>query len=620
MQNNKRIVLLGAGYGGVLTAKKLARKLRKEHDVEIIIIDKKPYHTMLTELHEVAANRVPEDSIKIFLSKIFAKRKVKVVLDEIKDIDFKNKVLKSDSKSYEYDYLVIGTGSRPTYFNTPGAEEFAKKLWSYEEAVDLKAHILDVFRKATCETDPIKRQKLLTFVVIGAGFTGIEMIGELAEWKNRLCIDFHIDKKDVKLYVVDALKRVLPILPENLSIKAERRLRRLGVEIITDACITEVTKDSIRYCDKDEIKASTIVWAAGVEGADIVGKLDLQQKGRKRIQTNDKLQSVDYNNVYVVGDNIFYIPEGDDKPVPQMVENAEHASSTVAHNLCSDIKGGEKKSYKPHFHGTMVSIGGRYGVAHVGMPGKFFAVSGFIAMFIKHFINVVYFFQVEGFNKVWSYMMHEFFHIKDRRSIVGGHLSKASPNFWLVILRLFLGYKWLAEGIDKVGKVIADPTKIFLIPAKAAATATQANPDAVTGASEKVGEAATQWGQAIPVPEFISNIVKWSMDTFFYTSNGGYTPLAYIFQTGMILAEVVIGLMLIAGLFTALASVVSIAMGVMIWTSGMAPLEMIWYMVAAIALIGGAGSVFGLDYYVLPFLKRYWKKIGFVKKYYLYTD
>ncbi|WP_432663782.1 NAD(P)/FAD-dependent oxidoreductase [Wukongibacter baidiensis] len=660
MSGKKKIVLLGGGYGGILTAKKLANKLKKDSNVEITLIDRNPYHTMLTELHEVAAGRVSEDSIRIDLKKVFAKRRVDVVLDEITNIDFDSRILRSEKNSYEYDYLVIGTGSKPTFFGITGAKEFSHQLWSYDDAVNLKEHILDMFRKAVKETDKKKRQRMLTFVVVGGGFTGIEMIGELGEWKNRLCKDFDIDKKEVSLYVVDALPKILPIFPDKLINKAERRLKKLDIQIITSARITEVAKDSVTLGDKGSIDTNTVIWAAGVEGSDVVGDMNINQEGRKRVVTNEKLQSVDHKNVYVVGDNIFYVPEGEERPVPQMVENAEHSAKLVAHNIYTDIKGGEKKAYKPAFHGAMVCIGGRYGVAHLGAPGKFFTLSGFFAMFVKHFINLVYFFQVAGFNKCWSYLMHEIFHIKDKRSLVGGHFAKSSPNFWLVPLRLLVGYKWLAQGLEKLPKIIKDPSHIFLIPPPAAADATSAASTAAqqgaetvaqvaadvtsvasataaqgasavsqaaaatvadaTSAATAAADTASNVAAGLPVPEFIQEIVGWSMETFFYTSDGGYTVLAEIFQAGMVIAEVIVGILLIIGLFTAVSSIVSVAIGMMVWSSGMASYEMLWYLGGGIALIGGSGSVFGLDYYVLPLLKKLWKKIGIVKKYYLYTD
>ena len=134
----KRVVVLGAGYSGVLTAKKLAKKLSQ---ATITIIDKKPYHTMLTELHEVAANRVDEDSIKMELKEIFAHRDVRVVLDRIINFDVDNKVLEGEASSYEYDILVLAAGSKPTFFGVEGASEHSHTLWSFEDAVILREHI-----------------------------------------------------------------------------------------------------------------------------------------------------------------------------------------------------------------------------------------------------------------------------------------------------------------------------------------------------------------------------------------------------------------------------------------------------------------------------------------------
>jgi NADH dehydrogenase len=617
MSDKKRIVILGGGYGGILTGKKLARKFKKSEEIEITLIDKKPFHAMLTELHEVAAGRVPEDALRIDLKKIFAGRNVNVIMDEIKDVDFKGKVLISDDTKYPYDYLVMAAGSKPTFFGVPGAKENAFQLWTFDDAVEIREHILTMFRNAIRERDPEKRRKMLTFVVVGCGFTGIEMIGELAEWKDRLCKDFYVEPEDVKLYAVDMLPKVLPIFPDNLSQKAERVLIKFGVEILTGSSITEVGKGFVKLGDKGTLEADTVIWAAGVEGADVMERIDVKREGRNRIVTNDKLQSVEHENVYVVGDNIFFIPEGEQRPVPQMVENAEHSAATVAHNIIAEIKGGEMEIYKPQFHGAMVCIGGRTGVAHLGMPGKFFGLTGFFAMFVKHFINLVYFIQVAGFNKCWTYLMHEIFHVKDNRSLVGGHFAKASPNFWLVPLRLFVGWKWFEQGWHKLPDVLADPSNIFLIPAKVVDGATSAS--AAEWLANNGGEAAEAI-TALPVPGFIASMVEWSMNAFFYTADGGFTGLASVFQTGMVLGEVLFGLALIGGMFTAVSSIATLAMGAMIWASGMAPTEMLWYMAGGIALIGGSGSTFGLDYYVLPFLKKIWKKIGFVKKWYLYTE
>ena len=371
--------------------------------------------------------------------------------------------------------------------------------------------------------------------------------------------------------------------------------------------------------------------------------------------TNDHLQAKDYQDVYVVGDNIFYIPEGEERPVPQMVENAEHSAPVVAHNIAVDIKGGEYKTYKPTFHGSMVCIGSRYGVAQVGMPGMWFNLSGFFAMASKHLINLVYFVQVLGFNKIWSYLMHEFFHTKNNRSMVGGLLSNSAPVFWKFPLRIFVGFMWLQQGLTKLPKVIHDFNNVFLLPsppkADTLSAASGAVSEAVTAASGVVTEVVTQasgvvtetvnqvaangdifttisnlihdfmnWIAVLPVPGFVSDMVNWSMDAFFYTPDGTqFTTLASLVQGGMIFGEIIFGIMLIIGLFTPVAAIGTIAMGCMIWASGMAPTEMLWYLVGGFALIGNSGMVLGLDYYVWPWLREMMKRIPLIKKCYLYV-
>ncbi|MGX8700976.1 NAD(P)/FAD-dependent oxidoreductase [Caproiciproducens sp.] len=452
----KKIVIIGAGYSGLLTAKKLAKRLKKQEDVSITIIDKNPFHTMLTELHEVAAGRVDEDSIKISLSRVFAGRKVNVKLDTVQSIDFEQKSVAGISESYGYDYLVLAAGSKPTFFGIPGAEEYAHTLWSYEDAVHLKEHIHEFFRKAARTADPEEKKKLLTFYVVGAGFTGIEMVGELAEYVPVLCDKYEIDRSLVTIYDVDVLPRIVPILPDKLSNKIERRLSKMGVGLKLNAGVVSIGEDYIEIKSGETVTretAGTVIWTAGIESAEIAGEAAkvLQSARRGRIQTDAYLRSVDNPNVYVVGDDILYTPEGEKTPVPQLVENCEQSSGVAARNIIAALTGtGEMEEYKPKFHGVMVCVGGRYGVAHVGLPNHMFSLPSFLAMFAKHFINIIYFIQVLGWNKIFSYMKHEFFTVRHDRSFVGGHFSNKTPSFLLVALRIWLGMVWLYEGVMKI--------------------------------------------------------------------------------------------------------------------------------------------------------------------------
>ena len=309
----RHIVIVGAGYGGVLTAKKLARRLKAEADIRITLIDRNPFHTMLTELHEVAAGRVEEDSIRMNLDRIFAGRRVNVVLDTVESLNFENRVAVGREGSYPYDILVLASGSKPTFFGVPGAEEHAKTLWSYEDAVRLREHILESFRQAERAADPVERQRLLTFYVVGAGFTGVEMIGELAEYVPILCRQFGIDRSLVSLHNVDILPRPIPNLPEKLSDKVVRRLAKMGVQIEMQTGVTAIGPDYIELKAGGEPvrrPAGTVIWTAGIESADIAANAaaSLPSAGRGRIQVDESLHVIGRPEIYVVGDNMMYTP------------------------------------------------------------------------------------------------------------------------------------------------------------------------------------------------------------------------------------------------------------------------------------------------------------------------
>ncbi|MDF2589582.1 MAG: FAD-dependent pyridine nucleotide-disulfide oxidoreductase [Anaerocolumna sp.] len=691
----KKIVIVGAGYSGILTAKKLAKKLKKHNDVSVTIVDKNPFHTMLTELHEVAANRVDEDSIKISLKRVFAGRKVNVKLDTVTSIDFNSKKVIGANESYQYDYLVLSAGSKPTFFGIPGAEEHSFKLWSYEDAIVLREHIQNTFRKASLEPKAEERKRMLTFYVVGAGFTGVEMIGELAEYVPFLCEKYEINRSEVTMVNVDGLSRPIPNLPEKLSAKVTKRLEKMGVKLIMNAFVSSVGSDFIELKQNDKIShytCGTVIWAAGIQSADVTKEagstLELQRGGR--IQVDSYLRSVKDESVYVIGDNMYFIPEGEDRPVPQMVENCEQSSETAAHNIVCALTGqGKMEVYKPAFHGVMVCIGGRYGVAHVGLPNHMFSLPSFFAMFAKHFINIIYFIQVLGWNKIFSYIKHEFFTIRNCRSFVGGHFSNRTPSFLLVALRVWLGAIWVYEGIMKVVEGWLTSPKLagffggadawynsILNPATGAGTtdavtsATTAAvdtgiqtmsltthaakviklaADTVTGASEAAGGATDAAGEVVAavgkvlmnfnflglfkvifvcgkdlahstISDFAFKLDVPLMDWFVKNVILANDGIQLFMQIFIVVAEILIGLALIGGLFTTPAAAFSLVLQFMfVCTTGLY-LGTFWMIFAGIAVLIGAGRTLGLDYYAMPALKKLWKRLPIVRKLYIYND
>jgi NADH:ubiquinone reductase (H+-translocating) len=668
----KNIVIVGAGYSGILTAKKLAKKFKKNPEVTITIIDKNPFHTMLTELHEVAASRVDEDSIKISLKKVFAGRKVKVVHDTVTSINFESKKVVGNAGDYQYDILVLAAGSKPTFYGVPGAEEHSYKLWSYDDAVILKDRIHNLFRQAACETNIEERKKLLSFYVVGAGFTGVEMVGELAEYVPILCEKYEIDRSEVTLFDVDGLSRVIPNLTEKLSAKVARRLEKMGVTLIMNATVSSVGSDYIELKQNDKLNhytAGTVIWAAGIQSADITqeaGK-DLELTRGARIQVDSYLRSSKDEKVFIAGDNMYYVPEGEERPVPQMVENCEQCADVIAHNVTCSLRGqGEMEVYKPAFHGVMVSIGGRYGVAQVGTPNHMFSLASFFAMFTKHFINIVYFIQVLGWNKVFSYLKHEFFTVRNCRSFVGGHFSNRTPSFLLVPLRVWLGAVWVFEGVMKIVEGWFKSAKLtgffgganswydsLLNGASAAATsaATAVTTAAASGAADATSSATAAGGTegaAEAIGHVIMNFDFLGLIRFIFVSGKSlaestisdyafkldipvmnwfvnhlilpYDGMQMFMQIFIVVAEILVGLALMGGLLTGPAALVSLVLQFMfVCTTGLY-LSNFWMLFGGVALLIGAGRTLGLDYYAMPGLKKVWKKLPIVRKLYIYND
>lgn len=663
--SRKQVLILGGSYAGVKAGKTLHKIFKNDENVEITVIDRHNFHTLMTELHEVAGHRTEPDSVKIDLKKIFAGRKVNVVVDEITKFDLANKQLSSENNVYPFDYLIMGTGNEPNFFGIEGAAENSHTLWSYEDAVNLREHIENMFIKASCEPDESERKKLLTFAVCGGGFTGVEMVGELGEAKIHLAKKHGVNVNEVTIYNIEAMDRILNMLESDAQVaKVEKRYKKLGVQLLKNAPIVNIANDSFTLKDGTKIPSYTLIWTAGIKNTKFTSSLGLDMGRCDRVNVNDYMQPyMDgevLNNVFIVGDSACYITE-EDGPMPQIVEAAEQSAHTAALNVAALIQGKDLHKHTQKYHGFMVSVGSRYAVADTG-----FKTSGFFAQFIKHMVNVYYQFMVGGLRQIWNYARHEFFHIKNRRSFVGGHFSTSSKNFWKLPLRLWLGYMWLVEGVVKIaegwlekpmvinmmnaiagyntnggsggtdgGSAATESFSQGIIEASANGANVYATPlsDSGTWATEAEGatEGAAEVAEALDLP----GIIQWAVDHkpsgygdslmkapefMLDIMNKWMTPIEVPVQSIMVIAEILIGLCLIAGLFTFLSSAASIGMGIGIIFTGMADSTMIWYIVAAFALIQGSGSAFGLDYYVLPKIKSIWSKTKFAKKSYLYFD
>ena len=626
--DKKHIVVLGGGYAGVHAAKHLHKAFKKYQDkVEITLIDKNRHHILMTELHEIAGNRVGEDSVKISFDRIFSGKMVNVVQDTIGDIDFKGQILKGERSSYHYDQLIIGTGAQTADFNIPGVKEHAFYLWSLDDALRIRCHIEQMVKDASREADQKKREQMLTFVIAGGGFTGVELVGELTEWLPTLCKDNGIDfKKEVRLINCEALGNILNMLPEKPRDKAVKYMEKKGVEIMLNSLITHVDADGFTTRHGDIIKTKTLIWTCGVRGTEFCERLPLTDGKIGRKAVNEYMQSPDYQNVYLVGDGMWFLEN--DRAVPQIVEAAEQTAKTAADGVIytikseMGIKAEHPKPFKSNCHGFMVSIGGRYAVSHTaGM-----SLSGFFAQALKHLVNMYYQAGVCGINGAWSYFKHEILEIKQKRSLIGGLASYKVPSYWTTFLRMYLGVMWFIEGVGKIKEGwLTDTTgsKVYW----GAPAAAEAGADAWASASQAVVETVASASQAVAetgdaaveaVKQFAPPLLSQPLALFTWINDTFVAQAPYLFQLMIVLAELGIGLALFAGLFTFPAAIVSLGLSVMFLIGALAGKEILWYMAVSIVMLGGAGKAFGLDYWVMPYLKKLWNKTPLAKKTYFY--
>lgn len=483
--------------------------------------------------------------------------------------------------------------------------------------------------KAALEPNDALRKAMLTFVVCGSGFTGIEMIGELIDWKNRLAKDYKLDPSEITLMVVEAMPTILNMLDRNDAAKAERYLKKHKVELLLNAPIVEVAIDHIKLKDGRQIPTHTLIWTAGVKGTSDAADFGLESARGQRLVANEYMQAKGYEdkNIYIIGDLVFY-EEFPGTPTPQIVQAAEQTGHTAAANIVAAIKGGEKHKFKGNYQGFMVSIGAKWGVANLFDK---IHLSGFLAIVMKHIVNLKYFFDIRSGYYMFQYMMHEFFHIKDDRNVTRGHSSRYGNVLWSVPLRVFYGLVWFIEAFKKIvgdGQVLKPGTwfgegswftgnSVFpwtweynvtdvASGASAAGDATTAATGAATSGAGEAATQATHFGLSYAYGEQPMAVIEKSPDWFTKMMQVimPNNDVAMFFQKFMVFFEIALALALIAGLFTWLCSATTIVLVITFCLSGMFYWVNIWFIFVAFALMNGSGRAIGLDRWVIPWLQK----------------
>ena len=378
--NKPHIVILGAGYGGMITATRLQKKMG-DNEAKITLVNKHDYHYQTTWLHEPAAGTMLPEKTRMPIKSVVDFRKINFVQDEVVEIKTEEKKVLLKDGELDYDYLVVGLGAEAETFGVPGVKEHAYSKWTVNGARQIKDHIENCFAKYNNQVE--KEEGLLTFAVAGAGFTGIEFIGELSERVPQLCKQYDIAREKVKLYVVEAAPTALPGFDPELVEYAMNLLESRGVEFKINTPIKEVTDSGVFVGEGEEIKASTVVWATGVRGSSIIERSGFDNM-RGRIKVEPELRAPGHDNIFIIGDCALIINEEINRPYPPTAQIAMQMAEICASNLNALINGGELKTFKPDIKGTVASLGGKEAIGAVGSRKLYGGTANFMKKMIDN--------------------------------------------------------------------------------------------------------------------------------------------------------------------------------------------------------------------------------------------
>ncbi len=431
-ERRHRVVIIGGGFGGLHAARRLKRA-----DVDITLIDKRNFHLFQPLLYQVASGALSPADIATPLRVIFRKqRNVRTIMGTVVDIDPEAQVvhLENGEGGIEYDSLIMAAGGTHTYFGNDDWRKDAPSLKTIEDATRIRRNILYAFEQAEKETDPDVKASCLAFVIVGAGPTGVELAGALAEMsKDMVRTDFRsVRSEDMRVILIEGLDSVLPPFPKELSRDARRFLEDLNVEVKLNTMVTGINGDKITYKENGEEKqlnAHTVIWAAGIKAApigDVISSATGAETSKGgQIKVGRYLEIEKYPNIFVVGDLALY-QHGLDEPLPQLAQVARQEGEFVADAIRQRLKGKEPGMFKYKDRGIMATIGRHKAVAEV----LGFKMSGAFTWMIWLFVHLMQ--MVEYENKIlvfvqwaWNYVTRN----RSARLITEIEELKQSPKY-----------------------------------------------------------------------------------------------------------------------------------------------------------------------------------------------
>ncbi|OGX68701.1 MAG: NADH dehydrogenase [Paenibacillus sp. RIFOXYA1_FULL_44_5] len=386
MNQIPRIVILGAGYGGIVTAIRLQKELNY-NEADVTLVNKHDYHYITTHLHMPAAGTDNPENARINILKLIDEFKIDFVKSTVVQIRPQDKKVILEDGTLSYDHLVIALGGEPETFGISGLKENAMVIRSINSVRFIREHIEYQFAKF--KNDPTQTD-LLTFVVGGAGFTGIEFVGELSDRIPELCKQFDVNPALVKIINIEASPSVLPGFDPDLVEYAVKVLADKGVDFKLAMPIKECRADGVLLADGNFIKTQTVVWTGGIRGNHLLEEAGFETM-RGRVKVDPYLRVSQYENIFIVGDNAIILNE-EGRPYPPTAQIATQEGETCAYNLVAAIRNQELRVFSFQNRGTVASLGRGEAIGLVGA----YKLKGGIAAITKKFVEMKYLLTIGG--------------------------------------------------------------------------------------------------------------------------------------------------------------------------------------------------------------------------------
>jgi NADH dehydrogenase len=404
MNQFPRVVIVGAGFGGLSAARSLARA-----PARVTVVDRRNHHLFQPLLYQVATAALSPGDIAYPIRAILRRQKnATVLLADAAAIDTSSRELVLTDGRIGYDFLILATGARHAYFGHQEWEERAPGLKSLEDALEIRRRILLAFEKAERETDPDRRRALLTFVLVGGGPTGAELAGAIGEISRHvLASDFRsIDPREARILLVEAGPKILPTFPPELSASAAAALERLGVEIRTGAPVTAIGPDSVEIAG-ERLPASTVLWAAGVAASPLARSLGVPLDKAGRVLVEPDLTVPGHPEIFVIGDLAAFLHQTG-KPLPGVAPVAIQQGRHAAQNVERALRGAPRVPFRYRDPGNLAVLGRAAAIADLGR----IRLTGFPAWLFWCFVHILYLIGFRNrfivmFEWAWAYFSYQ---------------------------------------------------------------------------------------------------------------------------------------------------------------------------------------------------------------------